>query len=199
MPSSGPGIAAPYTPPPIDTFDVLVVCTGNTCRSPMTEALLRAKLDALAVDARVHSAGTLPWIGAASNGARAAMREYGLDLDAHRSRALSGELLDDADLVLGMTRQHVWSVANYAPDAVERAFLVGELIRLGTAVGPRRADEPLRAWAARVAALRADPRVPGQPQDEVADPAGESLDVYRATAARLDADLDRLATLLAGT
>jgi hypothetical protein len=97
-----------------------------------------------------------------------------------------------------MTRQHVWSVANYAPDAVERAFLVGELIRLGTAVGPRRADEPLRAWAARVAELRADPRVPGQPQDEVADPAGESFDVYRATAARLDADLDRLVTLLVG-
>jgi protein-tyrosine phosphatase len=165
----------------------------------MTEALLRAKLDALAVDARVHSAGTLPWIGSASEGARAAMRERGLDLDAHRSRALSGALLDDADLVLGMTRQHVWSVANYAPDAVERAFLVGELIRLGTLAGPRPADESLRAWATRVAALRVDRRVPGQPQDEVADPAGESLDVYRATAARLDADLDRLVTLLVPT
>jgi protein-tyrosine phosphatase len=164
----------------------------------MTEALLQAKLDALTVDARVHSAGTLPWIGSASEGARAAMRERGLDLDAHRSRALSTGLLDDADLVLGMTRQHVWSVANYAPAAVERAFLVGELIRLGTAAGPRPADEPLRAWATRVAALRADPRVPGQPQDEVADPAGESLDVYRATATRLDAELDRLVTLLAG-
>jgi low molecular weight protein-tyrosine phosphatase len=180
-------------------MNILVVCTGNTCRSPMTEALLRAKLDALAVDARVHSAGTLPWIGAASNGARAAMREYGLDLDAHRSRALSAELLDDADLVLGMTRQHVWSVASYAPAAVERAFLVGEVIRLGTTAGPRAVDEPLRAWATRVATLRADPRVPGQPQDEVADPAGESLEVYRATAARLDAELDRLVSLLAGT
>src|SRR3954447_21619105 len=124
------------------------------------------------------------------------MRERGLDLDTHRSRALSGALLDDADLVLGMTRQHVWSVANYAPDAVARAFLVGELVRLGTAAGPRRADEPLRAWATRVAALRVDARVPGQPQDEVADPAGESLDVYRATAARLDAYLARLVTLL---
>ena len=165
----------------------------------MTEALLRAKLDALAVDARVHSAGTLAWIGSASDGARAAMRERGLDLDAHRSRALSAELLDAADLVLGMTRQHVWSVANYAPDAVERAFLVGELIRLGTAAGPRRTDESLRTWATRVAALRVDPRVPGQPQDEVADPAGESVDGYRATAARLDADLDRLVTLLDGS
>jgi protein-tyrosine phosphatase len=180
-------------------MDILVVCTGNTCRSPMTEALLQAKLDARGVDARVHSAGTLRWIGSASDGARAVMRERGLDLDAHRSRALSAELLDRADLVLGMTRQHVWSVANYAPAAVERAFLVGEVIRLGTVAGARRADEPLRAWATRVAALRADPRVPGQPQDEVADPAGESLDVYRATAARLDAELDRLVTLLVGT
>jgi protein-tyrosine phosphatase len=162
----------------------------------MTEALLQAKLDALAVDARVHSAGTLPWVGSASEGARAAMRERGLDLDAHRSRALSTELLDDADLVLGMTRQHVWSVANYAPAAVGRAFLVGELIRLGSAAGPRPAGEALRAWATRVGALRGDPRVPGRPQDEVADPAGEALDVYRATAARLDADLDRLVALL---
>jgi protein-tyrosine phosphatase len=177
---------------------ILVVCTGNTCRSPMTEALLRAKLDALAVAARVHSAGTLPWIGSASHGARAVMREYGLDLDAHRSRSLSAELLDGADLVLGMTRQHVWSVANYSRDAVPRAFLVGELIRLGATAGPRSADESLRAWATRVAALRADPRVPGQPHDEVADPAGESLDVYRATAVRLDAELDRLVTLLVG-
>ena len=120
----------------------------------MTEALLRAKVDALAVDARVHSAGTLPWVGSASDGARAAMREYGLDLDAHRSRALSTELLDGADLVLGMTRQHVWSVANYAPDVVERAFLVGEAIRLGTTAGPRSADEPLRAWATRAAHAR---------------------------------------------
>jgi protein-tyrosine phosphatase len=165
----------------------------------MTEALLRAKLHALGVDARVHSAGTLPWVGAASDGARAAMRQYGLDLDAHRSRALSAELLDDADLVLGMTRQHVWSVANYAPEAVPRAFLVGELVRLGTAAGPRSADEPLRAWATRVAVHRADPRIPGQPQDEVADPAGEALEVYRATAARLDAELDRLVALIAGS
>ena len=101
----------------------------------MVEALLRAKLDTLAVDARVHSAGTLPWIGSASDGARAAMRDYGLDLDAHRSRPLSAALLDGADLVLGMTRAHVWSVANYAPEAVERAFLVGELVRLGAAAG----------------------------------------------------------------
>lgn len=162
----------------------------------MAEALLRAELAQLGVDARVHSAGTLAWGGGASEGARAVMAERGIDLSAHTSRKLDAAMVRDADLVLGMTRAHVWSSATHAPEAKHRVFLPGELARLGAAVEPRRADESIDAWAARIAALRPDARVPGHPQDEVADPAGESVEVYRATAERLAAELARVARLI---
>lgn len=186
--------ARPYAAP----INVLVVCTGNTCRSPIAEAVLQAKLDTRGRSAVVRSAGTLPWRGPASEGARAAAEEFGLDLSGHRSQRLTGELVADADLILGMTRSHVWTVVNHAPDAAARAFLIGELARLGARVGARQLDEPVRAWAGRVAALRPDPRVPGQSQDEVADPAGEPVAVYRATLVRLDEELERVARLVAG-
>jgi protein-tyrosine phosphatase len=182
-----------------DIGEILVVCTGNTCRSPMAEALLRAELERLGVVARVHSAGTLAWRGGASEGARAAMAERGIDVSAHTSRALQPEMVAGADLVIGMTRVHVWSAITHAPDAADRAFLVGELARLGELAGPRRPDEPLAEWAARVATRRADPRVPGLPHEEVPDPAGEPVEVYRATAARLAGDLARVARLIGGS
>jgi len=162
----------------------------------MAEALLRDELARLGIDARVHSAGTLAWRGGASEGARVALAERGLDLSAHRSRALEPEMVRDADLVLGMTRAHVWSSTNHAPDAADRIFLPGELARLGDLEGARRGDETLVDWAARVVRRRLDPKVPGHPQDEVPDPAGEPVEVYRATAERPAGELARVARLI---
>jgi protein-tyrosine phosphatase len=164
----------------------------------MAEALLRAELEQLGITARVHSAGTLAWRGGASDGARAVLAERGIDVTDHRSRRLDPAMVRDADLVLGMTRAHVWSTASHAPDAADRTFLPGELARLGEAEGPRRPDEPLGDWVARVVKRRADPRVPGHPQDEVPDPAGEPVEVYRATAERLAGEIARVARLIGG-
>ena len=162
----------------------------------MAEALLRAHLDRLGVDARVHSAGTMPWGGSATSAAIEVMGEYGLDITGHASTALTTALIERSDLVLGMTRDHVGRVANLVPDAAERAFLAGELARLGAHTA-RTADEPLRAWARRVARTRDDPRLVGRFHEEVADPVGEPIQVYRSTAARLDRDLRSVAQLLA--
>ncbi|MSO78933.1 MAG: protein-tyrosine-phosphatase [Acidimicrobiia bacterium] len=175
---------------------MLVVCTGNICRSPMGEVLLRARLEARGASANVHSAGTMAWDVTPPPEAVAVMEEMGLDISSHRSRPLTVDLIEHADVVLGMTRNHVGRVVALVPDAAVRAFLVGELVRLGELVGERAGGETVAAWARRVGATRPDVRVPGRGDDEVADPYGESLAFYRATATRLDADLRRVAALL---
>jgi protein-tyrosine phosphatase len=175
-----------------------MVCTGNICRSPMAEWLLRAHLEERGAEANVHSAGTLQWEGAPPAQAVAAMQERGIDMSAHRSRALRASLIADADLVLCMTRNHLWAVTTHDPGAAERTFLVGELVRLGAKVGPREPGESVREWAARAAAARpTGAGTVGLATDEVPDPLGEADSVFRSTAERLDADLRALADLLA--
>ncbi|MDH4133042.1 MAG: low molecular weight protein arginine phosphatase [Gemmatimonadota bacterium] len=87
---------------------VMFVCTGNTCRSPLAEALLRRKLADRGVEGvSVSSAGTGAWEGApASEGAYLVGLEHGLDLSDHRARLLSREVAAAATLILTMARHH---------------------------------------------------------------------------------------------
>ena len=96
---------------------VLCVCTGNTCRSPLAEALLRRELAAAwgVEEARLHelgwvvrSGGTMGFGGApASEGSQFVAAEDGLDLSEHRSASLEDRLEEGVDLVLGMTESHL--------------------------------------------------------------------------------------------
>jgi protein-tyrosine-phosphatase len=168
----------------------------------MAAALLARHLRERGIEsAHVHSAGTLPWRGAATDEAITAMRERGIDVGHHRSRQLSPTLVARADLVLGMTRDHVGRVVAVDGRAHDRTFLPGELVRLAAHVGPwaHDGDQPLRDWVASVAAHRPHRRVPGRASDEIADPAGHPVDVYRRTADRLDRLTSAVADLLAGT
>jgi protein-tyrosine-phosphatase len=87
---------------------ILFVCTGNTCRSPLAEALLRHELDQRNVEGiDVSSAGTGAWDGApASEGAYLVALEHGLDLSAHRARLLTRDLVRQSDLILTMGPHH---------------------------------------------------------------------------------------------
>jgi protein-tyrosine-phosphatase len=130
-------------------MQLLFVCTGNTCRSPVAEALARRLLAERGVgDVTVGSAGTAAWDGAAaSDGSLLVALERGLDLSGHRARQLTSELVSSADLILVMGPHHL-----------ERAEALG-----GTGK-----THLLATYASN-----------GASQAAISDPFGGDLDVYR--------------------
>ncbi len=116
-------------PPAVRTMvkKVLLVCTGNTCRSPMAEALLRKMAADLQIPLEVQSAGTSALPGSpATSEAVQACRERGLDLASHQSRPLRQSTALESDLVLTMTARHKESVLTRTPALKGKVFLVSE-------------------------------------------------------------------------
>lgn len=113
---------------------VLVVCTGNICRSPMAEALLREYLHRHLDDhgvVEVSSAGTMARTGdPASSGMMAIATDWGVNLSNHWSRPLSPDLVAAQDLILTMESGHRDRVALLAPGAGARTFLLTEAAAL---------------------------------------------------------------------
>ncbi|HMJ75280.1 MAG TPA: hypothetical protein VK507_04875, partial [Iamia sp.] len=167
-------------------------CTGNQCRSPMGEALLRDRLDRLGVGARVHSAGLVSeGVPASPNGVRV-MAKRGLDLSAHRSQPLTPAAVTGADLIIGMAREHVREAVVLDPDSLGRTFTLRELARRARQTGPRAlgADgtlEPFETWLARVGAGRRPADLLGSStEDDVSDPIGLSKRTYERTAQEIE-------------
>ncbi len=127
---------------------LLFVCTGNTCRSPLAEAIARRIAESTGADVEVGSAGTGTVDGApASDAARAVAREAGLDLDAHAARLLRRSMVQEADLVLVMNERQREFIRVLAPEALDRVHRLREYATRGERADD--VDDPFGGDAAR--------------------------------------------------
>jgi len=182
---------------------ILVVCSGNICRSPIAEGLLRRALDRRFGQAApsVSSAGTIAFDGnLPSPGSVTAAAERGVDIASHRGTALTDDAIHGADLCLCMAAEHRDEIALRVPSAADRAFTLKELVRLleTTAPAAPTGPETLAGRVGEAATVRADRGTPNPFDEDVVDPLGMPLDTYRAVAWELDEWVDRLATALYG-
>lgn len=180
---------------------VLFVCTGNVCRSPLAELLLRDRLADLPV--HIASAGTRTRDGLpmTRKAARSAMA-LGADPAAaarHASTRLNAELLQDHDLILTMTRAHRRAVVELSPSRTSSTFLLGEFARLVTAIGrPAALDgadgsDYLRALLRTAISMRGTSTADPAPDDDIRDPYRGSAETYALVSGQIAPTVDVVA------
>lgn len=182
---------------------ILVVCTGNICRSPLIERALQSGLDQAygAGAVEVRSAGTYGMIDSPMDErAAAVLHEMGGDPTGFLGRRLSAALLPDVDLVLTATRQHRAVVVQMRPKALRSAFTVRELAHLSDQMDPATLPtdpgERLRAVAAAGVTLRSTNALLDPEDLDVVDPYRRSDETYAQMRRQLEPALQSVLRVL---
>ena len=148
---------------------ILVVCTGNICRSPAAAALLRARSVGFGIE--VASVGTAAVVGHPIHPlTAAALAQVGVEDLNHRARQLSLADVAGAHLVLTAERRHRVAVIEADPTAVRRTFTIAEFARLAEAVEHAAAAGTPADWIEAVASIRGAKRPSTPVLDDLADP-----------------------------
>jgi len=115
-----------------ETMKIMFVCTGNICRSPMAEMILRQMTNAV----EVTSSGTLAYEGGAiSNYSRTVLEKHAVKIDdAFRSKRITSKQLDSSDIVLTMTHEHKSHILRLYPEYEDKVWVLTEYVEPTKAV-----------------------------------------------------------------
>jgi protein-tyrosine phosphatase len=196
-----------------DDARILIVCTGNICRSPFIERLLQRQLDEhrpgsgkTTKTIRVSSAGTSALTGCSMD-ERAAQQliGYGGDPTGFTARALTPELIAESDLVLTATRTHRGKVATMYPKALRQVFTFcdfADLVARIDGLSARVTNVDPRTWVGQVTEAAAASRglePPLEPeQTDIVDPFGRDDEVFATMAQQVVASMPAVIRALAG-
>jgi protein-tyrosine phosphatase len=189
---------------PRQSCSVLLVCTGNVCRSPAAEKLLAAAFAGTGIV--VSSAGTHALVGEPISPPMAALLEHeGVGGSPFAARQLTTDMVRQADVVLGMAREHRAASVMLSPSAVQVAFTLRELARLlaqvemkelASLVGPE--APPSRRLSALVSLARRRRAPAPEGVDDVVDPYRQSAERYAASFAQIHDAVRPLVRLTVG-
>ncbi|WP_265522565.1 low molecular weight phosphatase family protein [Oerskovia flava] len=176
---------------------VLVVCTGNICRSPAADRLLAARLDD---SVSVSSAGTRALVGDPMTDSMARrVAAEGVDPHTFRSRQLTTPIVAAADVVITMTAEHRQAVLRLHPAALRSTFTFLELARLAggheAPAGAASDAERLRDLLAHATGLRARFANTAH-ENDLADPYGRGEGAYDVAFAQITAGVDALCSVV---